>query len=455
MVIGRELHVGHLPTGGRLKVVLLAGTALSSLLLASGVASANSGTPCSSSGSACIISLTGNGGGHGDIGSTPQPNPITHDFTDQQSLTAGGGSGAIDFSTVAGDGGPADHDGENGGNGGAGGDIGSSSAAITVGSAVSASGVNEGAGILNFLTQGGDGGGGQGAHDGTRGTGGTGGTGGAIYVEMDGAVTSSDPSSYGLYALSQGGSVGQGDDGGVGFYSSIAGKGGNGGSVTVSGSGSINTSATGMHAEASGGAGEVGPNDSGGISSSDGSDGGIGGAGGSAGVTFTGSVTSQFNGVEVWADGGDGGDGGTSGDAPSSTGGDGGVGGNGGTATGLINGGQGGNVTAGATGLDVESIGGDGGDGGQANGSDSSGDTGLGGAGGTGGTGGSATATVQGFEHCQQPDDHGSLDRRFGRRVRWRRRRRRPGLGLRRDRRCRRRGWRTAVRRWCSSLALG
>ncbi|MFZ1427097.1 MAG: hypothetical protein WAS21_10045, partial [Geminicoccaceae bacterium] len=392
------------------RAALLAGTALSSLLLASGVASADSGTPCSASGPACVIGLSAGSAGHGDTGSTPQPNPITHDFTDQQSLTASGSSGAIDFSTVAGDGGAADHDGQNGGDGGAGGDIGSSSAAITVGSAVSASGANGlGGGILNFLTQGGDGGGGQGAHDGTRGTGGTGGTGGAVYVEMDGTVTSSDPSSYGLYALSQGGSVGQGDDGGVGFYSSIAGKGGNGGSVTVTGSGSINTSATGMHAEASGGAGEVGPNDSGGISSSDGSDGGIGGAGGSASVTFTGSVTSQFNGVEVWADGGDGGDGGTSGDAPSSTGGDGGDGGNGGTATGLINGGQGGNVTAGATGLDVESIGGDGGDGGQANGSDSSGDTGLGGAGGTGGTGGSATATVQSFNTASNPTITGAL----------------------------------------------
>ena len=62
-----------------------------SLFRGPAVALANSGTPCSASGPACVISVTSNGGGHDDTGSTT-PNPISHDFTDQQSPTANGGN---------------------------------------------------------------------------------------------------------------------------------------------------------------------------------------------------------------------------------------------------------------------------------------------------------------------------------------------------------------------------
>ena len=122
---------------------------------------ADSGNPAcvSTNGSNCQIGLTANPAGHGQTGPTQQPDPITYDFTNQQTLNAGNGAGAVDFVTVAGEGGAANHDGMNGGTGGG---IGTSQAPVSIGPVVTVGGA------------------------------------GGVYVDIEGGLTSSYAGSPGL-----------------------------------------------------------------------------------------------------------------------------------------------------------------------------------------------------------------------------------------------------------------
>ncbi|WP_218511055.1 autotransporter outer membrane beta-barrel domain-containing protein [Variovorax sp. dw_308] len=365
-------------------VLLPAGGA--AVYLSSTAALADSGPACQKgSPTACQIVYTEAAAGHGDTGSSTPT--IISTFTNSQTLTAVPGPtgwGAVQFESHAGNGGDANSDGQDGGAGG----MGNTVSAVT-GAGVTATGTNTG-GILRFTAQGGDGGGGQGDHVGSPGRSGVGGGGGEVDVTMNGTVTSTDPGSPGLYALSQGGSSQQGDSGSTGFFGAKSGNGGGSNAMTVSIGGTITTAGTGASINAVGGNGGTGVEDSSGASETEGRDGGAGGPSVlPIQVTVTGRVqSSAADGVDVLVQGGNGGDGGKGGEAPSSsTGGNGGDGGFTPAATLTVSG----RVGGGVIGALVQNRGGSGGNGGASSNSGTS----SGGVGGNGATADTSTLILQ------------------------------------------------------------
>lgn len=232
------------------------------------------------------------------------------------------------------------------------------------------------------------------------GGGGRGGDAGAITAYNSGQIITGHARGTGIHARSIGG---QGGDAGSGHGAAggrDGGIGGNGGSVTVTNAGSIITRgdlATGIKAESIGGGGGKGGS-SGGLHHGGGGDGGKGNTAGDAMVYNTGSVSTAGDyatGIIVDSIGGNGGDGGSQKGLFVAVGGTGGYGGDGSTASARI----GGSIITGgalATGLHVLSVGGGGGRGGDAIAGGAWAAVAIGGYAGGGGDGGSVSATLQG-----------------------------------------------------------
>ena len=296
------------------------------------------------------------------------------------------------------------------GNGGDGGDGGGADARGGDGGAAGAGGTVsvDNQGLIETLgddaigiygrSHGGDGGdgGAAGGVVGAAGSGASSGDGGLVSLENSGQIITHGDYARGIYAESIGGHGGAGgSSGGVVGIGGDGSSSGDGGSVEVTNSGSVQTAgvrATGLYAESSGGGGGA-AGSTGGVSSLGGT-GGAAGSGGNATLRNQGSVsTSGANAIALWAQstGGGGGDGGASGGLVS-IGGSGGASGNGGvvlvdnSAASVIN-----TTGNGAIALLAQSIGGGGGDG-----MGSGGLVSIGGSGSSGGHGGAVTVTSRG-----------------------------------------------------------
>ena len=262
-------------------------------------------------------------------------------------------------------------------------------------------------------------------------SGSTGGNAGGVYVENDGAIVTGDEAgwdfnaagedisgydAYGIIAQSIGGSGGSAGDGAgiVSLGDTVAGAGGDGGTVTVvTGSGSsIHTygkGATGIMAQSIGGGGGAGGYSIGLVAL--GAKGGSGGDGGTVTVQNAGWITTEGDfarGVLAQSIGGGGGAGSDAGGLVS-------LGGNGGAAA------DGGDVSVSNTGaintsgdhssaVQAQSIGGGGGDGGSSGGVFLT----IGGSGNIGGKSGSVTVTHGGAIHTKGDDSNGIFAESIG-----------------------------------------
>ncbi|WP_207538740.1 autotransporter outer membrane beta-barrel domain-containing protein [Sabulicella rubraurantiaca] len=261
----------------------------------------------------------------------------------------------------------------------------------------------------NYGSIGGLGGtGGQGGYaSNLGGQGASGGAGGNITVQFNGTFVPDAGGSlatYGLVAVSRGGSGGSGGGSASGgIWAKQAGSGGAGGaagSIAMTASGSLQANNIGVLVQSIGGDGGAGGNASttDKLDTTQGANGGAGGSGGGASLQWqSGTVATVDFGLAVSSQGGNGGDGGKAyWNLVTASGGNGGVGGNGGQASILLGGGS---VTVNlapvifsVSGISVSANGGSGGNGGVTYYATDD----QGGSGGNGGAGGAASATILG-----------------------------------------------------------
>lgn len=248
--------------------------------------------------------------------------------------------------------------------------------------------------------QGGGGGGTKGIFNSSTG-GGPGGSGGAVTLANSGSVATSGALSFGLQAQSIGGGGGSGgSEGDIAGFGSTGGSAANGGTVTITQSGTVATSGAGAYAvlgqSIGGGGGSAGSGK--GIYSAGGS-GSSGGDGGKVTMTIdagaqTGTSGDTADAVLLQSIGGGGGAGGKAGGV-ASYGGSGGGGGDGGVIS-LTSAGTTTTTGSDATALHAQSIGGGGGDGGGAIAAGVELSVAIGGSGGSGGAGDDASVTQSG-----------------------------------------------------------
>ncbi len=301
-----------------------------------------------------------------------------------QSLGGSGGSGGTSYLGL-------NLPGANGGDGGDGGTI-----TLTADVDITTTGERaHGISAQSIGGRGGAGGDGYGV-DGSGGTGGRGSAGGTVTVTNHGDILTTGDNAIGIYAQSIGGAAGAAGDGG-GFIASggAAVAGGQGGTVSVTNSGSIETrgeNSYGILAQSIGGEGGNAGDGTGAVAA--GGDGGAGGTGGNVTVTTTASssiLTGGLNAHGIFAQsiGGGGGSGGD-GSGIAGLGSTGSSGGDSGTVT-VTNAGAITTTGVRARGIFAQSVGGGGGDGGSGAGLVS-----IGGAGGQASTGGVVTVTNTG-----------------------------------------------------------
>ena len=298
-----------------------------------------------------------------------------------QSIGGGGGNGGVTGGLVA--------LGSEGASGGLGGDV-----SVTSGANIAVTGLAANGVFAQSIGGGGGNATGSGGLVALGGSGGGAGDAGSVTVTTlgDGQIQTSGTLGHGVFAQSVGGGGGTGSTtGGVVALGGTGGSGGDGGAVTVSNAGLISTTgaaARGVFAQSIGGGGGTG-GDGGGLAV-------VGGGGGSASsggvvtVTNSGSIQTTGNqaiGIQAQSIGGGGGDGGTTGGVFLTIGGSGGGGGPGGTVT-VDHGGQ--ILTSGddAHGVFAQSVGGGGGNGGATGSVSAFAGAAIGGSGGTGSRGG-------------------------------------------------------------------
>ena len=375
-------------SGGRLKVTLLASTALLAVATLAPPASAQS---CSMQGGACVISTDGIDGTDGNDGQGDMPGfdgkigtpagdigPI--DLDDLQDLTSNGTFSPMTITSIGGSGGsggnagntpPLYLDSNRGGNG----QPGSDGSTINVNIGDNTSGVatigpsGQLVDAVTIVSKGGDGGGGgvPTEQEGDQGAGvsAPGGDGQDVTASVGGTWTSQ--SRNGLYAASLGGRGGEGKDTNVTLAKdgTPGGNGSDSGDVNVTINGDLTGLAYGarvLSAGGNGGGGGAGLNEAG----ASGGDGGNAGNAGNATATLSAGATvlstdANAAALIVGSYGGAGGAGGAGSDA-----GDAGAGANAGNASATVNGSAFTSGLGDSYGVLVQSIGGVGGDGGQS-----------------------------------------------------------------------------------------
>ncbi|WP_170379825.1 hypothetical protein [Ruegeria atlantica] len=248
-----------------------------------------------------------------------------------------------------------------------------------------------------------------------------GGNGGAVSVSHGGAIETQGDFARGIVAQSIGGGGGSGGTAGGLVALSLGGVGSNGGSgdtvsVTVQGSGSILTSgegSDGVMAQSIGGSGGTGANSYGLVAI--GGTGSRGGTGAAVSVSNYGSIVTGGDGARgiiAQSIGGGGGDGGSSGGMVS-VGGNGNGGGSGSTVT-IVNDGIITTTGDDAMGVLAQSIGGGGGNGGSSGSVGAFVGVAIGGDGGAGGTGGDVDVTLSNTDGSQPSAIQTSGDRSSG-----------------------------------------
>lgn len=287
-----------------------------------------------------------------------------------QSIGGGGGTGGSAGGIVA-----------FGGEGGGGGDAGSVELITETGSSIETRGDFSHGLVAQSIGGGGGIGGGSGGVVSFGGSGTAGGAAGTVTVNSNGTVTTQGELSKGIMAQSIGGGGGaSAQSGGIVSLGGKSGAGGDGKQVTVSNGGTITTSGDdgdGVFAQSIGGGGGS-ASGTGAVFAAIGGSGGSGGSGGTVSVTNSGSIQTtgvDASGIHAQSIGGGGGSGGNASSGSVlvgvSVGGSGSAGGAGGTATVTLSPVSGSTPTIRTAGLNsegifVQSVGGGGGDGGRA-----------------------------------------------------------------------------------------